>query len=188
MRRQAIAARLETPGDGAAFALLLDCEWAAPRGRGGSFVQSENLIGAGENALVQILYRSRCQLRGGRAKKSAGIGDILQTARLHNPRFAVTGVLFFDGAYFVQTLEGPPRTIAALYANIQRDPRHGDVTLLSHAPLATRCFDGWAMAYIGGEDEPGFRIPSGYLSEVVADGDDAAGPILAAMQYFLRAK
>lgn len=160
---------------------------AARCGRGEHIVESVSSAD-GEDALVQIIYRSRSLLRGPRPEISAGVGEILQMARVQNPRFDVTGVLFFDGLHFVQTLEGPSRAIANLYANILRDRRHTEIALLSQAEMGTRCFAGWAMAYVGGEEEPAFTISSGFLSDVAAGGGEAAGAILEAMQYFLRAK
>lgn len=158
---------------------------AAPRGRE---YPVETVPTPDEDALVQVIYRRRSLLRGARPKITDGVGAILRESRVRNPLFDVTGVLFFDGLHFVQTLEGPSRAIASLYANILRDRRHAEIALLNHAVIGTRCFSGWAMAYVGGEEAPAFTIPSGFLSEVAEGGGATAGTILETMQYFLRTK
>ncbi len=135
--------------------------------------------------LVQLIYRSRSLLHGPQAEINAGVGEILEISRRNNPLHGVTGVLFFDGFNFVQTLEGPPRAIEALYGNISRDSRHENIVLLDHAVVGERCFEAWAMAFVGRGDDPTFRIPSGFLGDIVA-GHSAAGTILEMMAYFLQ--
>ena len=141
----------------------------------------------GECDLVQIVYRHRSQLRGAPAEIAAAIGDILTVARLENPPHGITGVMFFDGSLFAQTLEGSPLAIARLYANILEDKRHTDVCLLQQAGVEERSFDGWAMAYVDGSEGSGFVIPSGFLSDSMRDVGEA-GTILELMRFVLRPK
>jgi hypothetical protein len=44
------------------------------------------------------------------------------------------------------------------------------------------------MAFVGRGDDLAFRIPSGFLSELVAGDDGVAGNLLEVMTFFLREK
>ena len=56
--------------------------------------------------------------------------------------------MFNDGA-FAQVLEGPRRGVEDTFERIQRDPRHGDVTVLQCGPAESRGFANWSMAFVG---------------------------------------
>jgi hypothetical protein len=142
----------------------------------------------GGRDLTQLMYRSRSLLRGPRAGITADVGKILETSRRKNRLYGVTGVLFFDGFHFVQTLEGPAKAIATLYEQISGDSRHENIVLLNHAAVGGRCFADWAMAFVGRGDDLAFRIPSGFLSELVAGDDGVAGNLLEVMTFFLHEK
>jgi len=77
----------------------------------------------------------------------SGMEEILKTAREHNSRFQVTGMLICLPYSFVQLIEGPKEQIQQLYKNIQRDPRHLKVTILREGPITARYFPNWTMAF-----------------------------------------
>lgn len=133
--------------------------------------------------LVQIIYSSRSLLGGGGL--SAGIADILRISRHNNARDDITGALFFNGRAFAQVLEGPQLAVSNLYTNLLRDKRHTDVCLLQHEYVAKRCFEGWAMAYVEGEDGRGFTITPGFLHEVLHRSEGCARPVLQLMKYVM---
>jgi hypothetical protein len=54
------------------------------------------------------------------------IAGILGKARTKNASNGITGVMTFGNECFLQLIEGPPAAINALYAELQRDPRHKD--------------------------------------------------------------
>jgi hypothetical protein len=64
----------------------------------------------------------------------------------------VIGALMFSSGYFGQVLEGPRSPVEATFERIQRDTRHGDVSLLELKPVSARTFDRWAMAYVGKDE------------------------------------
>jgi hypothetical protein len=78
------------------------------------------------------------------------IQGILEQSRARNPEFGVTGVLCVDPSrdLFLQALEGARTAVNQLYANIVRDPRHTQVTLLHYEEIAARSFAAWRMGSI----------------------------------------
>ena len=109
--------------------------------------------------VYKILYCSKNLIEGEDAKREAEITQILQTARRKNKEQNVTGALLFDSGYFAQTLEGPRLAIEQIFERIQRDPRHGDVTVLSSQTDGHRDFPEWSMAHVA---------PAGGIAPVMA--------------------
>jgi hypothetical protein len=70
-------------------------------------------------------------------------------------------MLLYKGGNFLQVLEGPEEGVLRLYQKISRDPRHGDVMLLTKEPIQERQFPDWSMGFqnidqLSPEDLPGF--------------------------------
>lgn len=97
--------------------------------------------------LCRLVYESTVRLPFG-AEGEQGIQEILTAARSRNAALGVTGVLYFDGSYFLQVLEGPQGAIAEVFASILADPRHTDLRVVERGPIATRSFAGWDMAWV----------------------------------------
>jgi hypothetical protein len=55
-------------------------------------------------------------------------------------------LLHAEGSFF-QVLEGQADVVEALYAKIERDARHDQVTLIIKEPLSKRHFDAWTMGF-----------------------------------------
>lgn len=98
--------------------------------------------------VYKILYCSKNLIEGENATRDAEITQILQTSRRKNKEQNVTGALLFDSGYFAQALEGPRLAIELIFERIQRDPRHGDVTVLSSQTDGRRNFPEWSMAHV----------------------------------------
>ena len=94
------------------------------------------------NSLHQIIYISRLVDRD-----EAVVKKILETALLFNPRNQITGMMLCADGDVIQVLEGPKDQITPLYARIQRDRRHVDVSLVLDEPLPSRHFPDWSMGY-----------------------------------------
>ena len=73
--------------------------------------------------------------------------DILEASQENNEESGITGMLFYDGRYFLQVLEGPKAEVWRIYATILDDPRHKNVVTVHEGPLNHRVFDKWGMAY-----------------------------------------
>jgi hypothetical protein len=133
--------------------------------------------------VYKILYCSKNLIEGEDAKREAEITQILQTARRKNKDHNVTGALLFNSGYFAQALEGPRLAIEQIFERIQRDPRHGDVTVLSSQTDGHRDFPEWSMAYVappGGGASAG--MASGTLDTALLHPAASAGEVLGLLR------
>ena len=96
--------------------------------------------------LVRLLYASRTTSE----IDDALVASILERSRKHNLEHGITGILCTSspGNVFLQMLEGGREAVNALYANIVRDPRHRDVTLLDYAEITERRYASWRMGRV----------------------------------------
>lgn len=97
-------------------------------------------------------YRSESMLADS-ADMHAEIDQILAVARERNAAVSVTGALVFSDKRFFQVLEGPRPAVEATLARIGRDRRHTRMSLLYSRSRFERRFSGWAMAYVGAEEQ-----------------------------------
>jgi len=74
------------------------------------------------------------------------LDELLHAARKKNLELRITGVLFHDEGNFMQYFEGPPEAVEALFASIERDPRHHNIILLTRESRCGRVFPEWTMA------------------------------------------
>jgi hypothetical protein len=126
-----------------------------------------------DNRIQHLLYRSKAT----HPLTTGQLAQVVEQAQHWNEKHQITGLLCYSSdRYFVQVLEGPAPAVHALYANIQRDNRHGQVTTLSDKASATRWFADWKMALI--ETEPAdFFWLIGYLEAKVSNLVKPAIPI-----------
>ena len=108
--------------------------------------------------LCRLVYYSRNHLQGSAEDVAAGIRHILSVSQVRNVQVGVTGALMFNGGCFAQILEGPREAVEATFERIQRDDRHGDMTLLDLADIKVRGFPGWSMAFVGREADAHARF------------------------------
>lgn len=71
--------------------------------------------------------------------------SIVKTSAKRNAHHGLTGFLLFDGATFVQALEGQQPNVEETYERIARDPRHRDLTTLEALLTDARVFGSWFM-------------------------------------------
>ena len=93
--------------------------------------------------LERILYQSTPTQEFG----SLALFKLLTDAQHRNAQLQITGHLLFVNGQFTQCMEGPPDSIALLWQNIQRDPRHQDIQLLMRRATDKRRFPEWSMAF-----------------------------------------
>ena len=75
------------------------------------------------------------------------LAQLLQAARENNARLGLTGMLLHAEGSFFQVLEGRADVVDALYARIERDQRHDQVTQIIREPISRHCFDDWTMGF-----------------------------------------
>jgi hypothetical protein len=98
------------------------------------------------------MYRSRNRIPD--AERKQQLGALFTQARANNKGRGVTGALLLLDDWFVQVLEGDEPTVRAVYARIERDPRHERIALLDARPVDERVFARWAMARVSVDGEP----------------------------------
>jgi hypothetical protein len=128
--------------------------------------------------LVRLLYASRSTTEIDEPLMAA----ILEQSRKYNLEHGITGILctYTPGNVFLQLLEGSRAEVNALYANIVRDPRHVDVTLLDYAEITERRFASWRMGRVNLN-----RVNQGtilrFSARAVLDPFTMAGPTALAL-------
>ena len=81
------------------------------------------------------------------------LDKIIATAKYHNPRFGITGLLVFGSGIFFQWLEGPKDNVTSLFEIISADQRHTDVVLITKEDeFRERLFPNWDMELVAAED------------------------------------
>lgn len=95
--------------------------------------------------LFTISYRSVARVKG----SSSDIGAILGESRTRNRRLGITGLLLYDGIYFMQTIEGPREETTDVFVKIAGDNRHTDVVPFGIGEIAERTFPDWRLKLIG---------------------------------------
>lgn len=98
--------------------------------------------------IAHLSYCSRAQSQVG----SADLDRILEASRRNNQRDKITGLLTYSGEVFVQFLEGPPQALRRLMDRLQRDPRHGDIIILSEGSEHERILPDWDMELVSRHD------------------------------------
>ncbi len=99
--------------------------------------------------LFRLVYASKNLLKGAEPEARGAVETILDASRRNNARVGVTGALMFNDGAFAQVLEGPQKGVEDTFERIQRDQRHGDVTVLECRPVTERGFPEWSMAFVG---------------------------------------
>jgi hypothetical protein len=85
---------------------------------------------------------------------SQGLLDLMEASRTANEAAGITGLLLYSGGGFLQVLEGEREDVELLYASIENDPRHGEVTLVRAREQTEREFPDWSMAFGAPGDGP----------------------------------
>ena len=109
----------------------------------------QNDEGQTVKSLHNIVYCSRAA----HGVDKEALEKIIATARHHNPRFGITGLLVFGSGVFFQWLEGPKDNVTSLFKMISADARHSDVVLLTQEDeFRERLFPNWDMELVESED------------------------------------
>ncbi len=109
----------------------------------------QNDEGQTVKSLHNIVYCSRAA----HGVDKEALEKIIATARHHNPKFGITGLLVFGSGVFFQWLEGPKDNVTSLFKMISADARHSDVVLLTQKDeFRERLFPNWDMELVEAED------------------------------------
>jgi len=95
-------------------------------------------------SLVHCIYASTAT----RPFSEAQLATLIQNARMKNQGLGVTGILVYMSGRFFQILEGESAVLEKLYAAIEGDQRHKEVTRIIFESIHTREFHDWSMGLI----------------------------------------
>jgi hypothetical protein len=119
--------------------------------------------------LKTLTYTSRARLD----LSDGDLSDIHQAARHLNALDGITGLLLFDGARFLQIIEGAEGAIDNLVERLRRDPRHSAFEIRDERFVEQRAFPDWSMellqvsaGYKAARDEVASILPAGVSSAV----------------------
>lgn len=134
--------------------------------------------------LTSLVYYSQNRILGSPELVFQEVRGILEVSRVNNARVGVTGALLFNSGCFAQVLEGPQNAVEETFERIQRDERHGEISLMSCGPITTRCFTNWSMAFVGASQFDAGRF-GGIAGESGFDPARLTGDRVHAMLYNL---
>jgi hypothetical protein len=103
------------------------------------------------NRLKTLTYTSLARLD----LTAEDLAAIHQTARHLNALDGITGLLVFDGARFLQIVEGSEEAIDNLVERLRRDVRHSAFEIRDQRLVQERSFPDWSMELV--------RVGSGFL-------------------------
>lgn len=94
--------------------------------------------------LFQLIYKSKKRENF----PSELIPKFTQKLCARNEAKGITGILLFDGEYFLQVLEGDLKRIMSLMSQIEADERHDKITVILKEPIPKREHHDWGMKLI----------------------------------------
>jgi hypothetical protein len=111
---------------------------------------SEQHSAFSEGQLARVIYRSHSLLPDNVDDRTPAVTEILRVARRNNAQTGLTGVLLFDGANFLQAIEGEIDLVESIYESIACDLRHEELEVIEFKPITSRAYRSFPMAYIEG--------------------------------------
>jgi hypothetical protein len=94
--------------------------------------------------LYSLIYGSFSTEQFDRDKDEA-LKNISKASRYTNTNLNITGMLLYDGTFFLQYLEGTKEEVKQIYSVISSDHRHRNLFVLNEGELGDRHFPHWAM-------------------------------------------
>ncbi len=76
---------------------------------------------------------------------SLDINQLIATCHKNNSKTTLTGMLHYNGNYFIQVIEGSRADVSFTYHRIAQDPRHQNILLIACNDVRERSFPGWSM-------------------------------------------
>jgi hypothetical protein len=133
-----------------------------------------------EGQLARVIYRSHSLLPQAPDDRTPAVTEILRVARRNNAQAGLTGVLLFDGANFLQAIEGDIGHVESVYETIACDLRHEDIEVIEFKPIAARAYRGFPMAYVEGlaaERDTLGRLRSALMATTGAEPEEDELPV-----------
>ena len=94
--------------------------------------------------MLQIIYASAAKV----SFSHKNLVGLLRIARERNTAAEISGMLLYHSGSFLQVLEGPEKQVDALYAKVQKDPRHNKCLLILRRTIQEKEFENWSMGFV----------------------------------------
>jgi len=86
-----------------------------------------------------------------------------------NSELSITGVLFYDGEYFCQQIEGEKENVDFLFNKIQKDYRHKELLIIKEDFIENREYKNWNMKYQELPDGTVLLCDLNYMKNLIKD-------------------
>lgn len=116
--------------------------------------------------LTQLIYRSRST----RGFSPQDLTQLAADLTLRNKALNISGLLLYDGTYFLQMLEGEDTVVDGLYTALGKDQRHTDLVLLLRDPIPHTHFSDFKMNTLDVRQTQGLSSQDKWLSWNAAQG------------------
>jgi Sensors of blue-light using FAD len=131
--------------------------------------------------LVYISYASR-------PMREDDLLDILNTSRVNNKKYGITGMLVYLREKFIQVLEGEYEAVNKVYNEIKADLRHRKVTTVLEGNTEQRLFKDWSMGFkkLDGhqfEELSGYKDPEDFFNTGLLTNESPAVMIFLSLFY-----
>ncbi|MDO9161818.1 MAG: phosphate-starvation-inducible PsiE family protein [Methylococcaceae bacterium] len=137
--------------------------------------------------MIRLIYASTALSAWG----TEDLLKLLKECRAHNSAKNITGILLFSNNTFLQVLEGDEASVNSMYALIEKDPRHTDVTIIEKQPIVERAFPYWSMGFESVDSNQLTAIPGFndfFAQDFTPSGLAAHKYVIAPLLSHLRAK
>lgn len=108
--------------------------------------------------------------RAARSLTGQDLLELMSSSRTANAATGITGLLLYSDGGFLQMLEGTQEAVESLYASIQVDPRHTEVTLVRAREQRHPEFPDWSMGF-GAIDEDSLEVSTGAARSSPTDAE-----------------
>ncbi|WP_300376460.1 BLUF domain-containing protein [Henriciella sp.] len=106
------------------------------------------------------MYRLAYVSTAAKSVSATDLQDILESAIRNNTKIGVTGTIIYNGASFLQILEGPQDKVEKIYAHICTDNRHNHIMTIFREKGAGRAFEDTPLTLNTVEGTDG-KLPEG---------------------------
>lgn len=93
--------------------------------------------------MKRVVYRSTSNL----GLNDVGILDVIRACDRNNEKAGITGVLWFNGRFFLHAIEGERQVVGDLFSKLRRDLRHCSIYVIGERRIEKRDFTDFQVRF-----------------------------------------